>query len=121
MGLNMQVSLKLDFDDMKTDTNSMVYNVVSEFCDFYESEKLSKQIPVEVVNKNVFDQIQKDGIGRFYAKKDDTPFAVTIHWEDNKVVITNLPGAEQADITFYIYRALEVCNNFAIYDLVAEE
>ncbi len=117
----MKVSVQLDFNEMKIDINSLVYNAKSEFYDFYKSTAVKELMDVKGVDKQVFEQVQQAGIGSFVAKKDGIPFEVVIHWKKSQLEVKSLDNQKQADLEFYIYRCIEVCHNFAMLELIADE
>ena len=117
----MYVLVELEFSTNKAGIGKLIFNLKTEFCDFYDSENLDKQLSVELVEQSVLQQIEKNNVGMFYASKDAIPFKVTINWPNETVLVESVELGEKQDITFYTYRALEVCNNFAIYNLEATE
>jgi hypothetical protein len=117
----MHVLIKLELNDKKAVVNAMVYNIKAEFCDLYLSADLQEVISVEAIDAAVLNQVEKENIGIFYAAKGETPFKITINWLRETVLVESDTLGEKQDITFYTYRALEVCNNFAIYSLEASE
>ncbi len=117
----MKVSVQLDFNEMKIDINSLVYNAKSEFYDFYKSTAVKELVDVEEVDKQVFEQVNQKGTGSFVAKKDDIPFEVIIYWKESQLEVKSLDNQKQADLEFYISRCIEVCHNFAMLELIADE
>ena len=117
----MKVSVQLDFNEMKIDINTLVYNTKSEFYDLYLSPEWCEAIDVKIVDQQVFEQVQQTGIGSFFAKKDDIPFEVIIYWKKSQLEVKNIDNQKKADLEFYIYRCIEVCHNFAMLELIADE
>ena len=119
MGLTMRVSAQLELENKTNDTNAIIYNAKSEFYEFYTSINLSGTFTVEEVNASVLQQIENSDKGIFYAVKANAPFKVTIDCEKKKVIVEPILSKNMQDLTFYLYRTLEICNNFAIYELEA--
>ena len=111
----MFISAKLDFNTNKKDVRNLIYSAKIDF----SSDELNVPFTVEEVNTSVLQQIEKSGKGTFYAAKANAPFKVTIDCENEKVIVEPIPSKNPEDLTFYLYRTLEICNNFAIYELEA--
>lgn len=115
----MRILAKLEFNDKKNDVDAIVYNIKSEFCDFYSSHALDEKISVEQVEQSVLQQLEDTKIAEFFASKDNVPFKVGINLDGGFVSVDSIKQHEIDDLTFYTLRALEACNNFAIDEFVA--
>lgn len=117
----MRISIKLSFNDKKTDINAIVYNIKSEFYDFFASATLKEKISVEEAEHNVLKQLEHGDIATLYASKNNTPFKVILDWKNNLICIEPCEHKTIYDIIFYTHRALETCNNFAIHEFIATQ
>ncbi len=119
--MKVSVQLALDFNQMDFDIRVLVHNIKLEFCEFYLSSDLKKSTSDVIVGKQVVEQVQQTGIGSFFVKKDDIPFEVIIYWKKSQLEVKSLDNHKQEDLEFYIYRCIEVCHNFAMLELIADE
>ncbi len=117
----MKISIQLKFNKMSDDISALIYNIKSEYCEFYFSSEIEEVISEEAVDQQVVEQVHQTGIGFFYAKKDDIPFEVIIYWKKSQLEVKSIDNHKQADLEFYIYRCIEVCHNFAMLELIADE
>ncbi len=117
----MKVSVQLVFNQLDFDIRVLIHNLKLEFCEFSFASDLKKLVPDKIVDQRVLDQIQQTGIGSFFAKKDDIPFEVIIYWKKSQLEVRSLDNHKQAGLEFYIDRCIEVCHNFAMLELIADE